>query len=162
MTGPTSVEISYSQFAVFPLGLENPFSDWSNDQVAQGFAWRPESVSFRTILDAGPHDMEIAISDGPLTIGQNALRVVRVPFRGPADGRIEIASISDGIEADLPPGLYQLQCEFLSEPESRAPLVRLRFYRTSTPIFEVPVADDALSPPLQLCTSAKSTAEACQ
>lgn len=146
MTGSTSIEISYNQFAVFPHGIENPFGDWSNEQVAQGFAWKPEAVSFRTILDAGPHQIEIAISDAPPTIGQNVLRVVRVPFAGPADGRIEIASISDGFEADLPPGTYQLQCEFLSVPESGASLVRLHFSHSSAPIFEVRVAD-ALSPP---------------
>ena len=56
-----TLDISYSQLVVFQKGMENPFNDWENTHVDQGFAWRPGSVSFwfttcrRGILDSNQH-----------------------------------------------------------------------------------------------------------
>lgn len=154
-----SIEVSYSQLAVFWGGLKDPFSDWSDEHVAQGFAWRPGSVSFRTILETGTHQMEIVVAEALPPPAQDALRVIRVPFEGPASGRIEIASISDGFERDLHPGLYQLQCEFFPILEPQTPRVRLCFCLSSAPVFEVPVVDDGLSPPRPLSTTARAAAQ---
>lgn len=45
-----TLDISYSQLAVFQKGMENPFNDWEDTHVNQGFAWRPGSVSFGSLL----------------------------------------------------------------------------------------------------------------
>lgn len=55
------VDVSYSQLGVFVAGPLKPFNDWTDKHVAQGFAWRPESVSFRTLVEAGSHSVEISV-----------------------------------------------------------------------------------------------------
>lgn len=154
MTSAVSIEVSYGQLAVFWRGLERPFSDWSDDHVAQGFAWRAKSVSFRTLVETGRHDITVSISNGPPSLSPRVKRVLRVPFDVPPSGEIEVASISDGAAVALPPGTYQLQCEFLGAIEHQSELVHLTFFRSTTPIFEVAVADAELSPPTKLLTTA--------
>lgn len=56
------LEVDYNQVAVFSSGLANPFNDWEERHVGQGFSWRPESVSFRT-LENGPHLIEVVITE---------------------------------------------------------------------------------------------------
>ncbi|MFC0691986.1 competence protein ComJ [Paraburkholderia humisilvae] len=34
-------EVSYSQLAVFASAFSQPYNDWSDRHVVQGFAWRP-------------------------------------------------------------------------------------------------------------------------
>mgnify|MGYP003353654771 CR=1 FL=1 len=51
--------VSYSQVAVFIDGVASPFSLWVPEHVHQGFAWRPDSASFRTLAD-GKHSVVVA------------------------------------------------------------------------------------------------------
>ena len=44
------IDVSYSQIAVFNSELENPFNDWTDQHVLQGFSWREESGSFKTLV----------------------------------------------------------------------------------------------------------------
>lgn len=48
-------ELSYTHahIAVFEAGLSNPFNDSTPEHDAQGFSWRPGSVSFGTLDDCG-------------------------------------------------------------------------------------------------------------
>ena len=91
--------VSYSQVAVFTAGLDAPFNDWEPLHIAQGFAWRPESVSFKTPGEAGVLHCEAAfvIFWQPSPEAQQA---IRVPFTV-TGGRVEIASISDGAVVEL-------------------------------------------------------------
>ncbi|MEW4455215.1 competence protein ComJ [Bremerella sp. JC817] len=104
-----NIEISYSQISVFNGRLAEPFNDWSPDHVAQGFSWRPESVAFMTLIDAGPVDAEVRIEE--TSPNPSGARAIRVPFECPEDGVIEIASITDGVETSIPPGRYALLFE---------------------------------------------------
>lgn len=98
--------VSYSQIAVFRSDLDNPSNDWTNQHVAQGFSWRDESVSFKTLVDAGPTSVEVVrASEMPIP---NGSRAISVPFFCPEDSKIEIASIAGGQVTGLPGGRYQL------------------------------------------------------
>ena len=98
--------ISYSQIAAFNADLDSPFNDWTDRHVAQGFAWRPQSVSFKTLVESGPAAVEVNVLDEIPTF--DAIRVISVPFHCPEGGTIEIASIADSAVTNVPPGDYQL------------------------------------------------------
>ncbi|WNZ26896.1 hypothetical protein HJG54_28635 [Leptolyngbya sp. NK1-12] len=42
----------YNQVAVFDPSLEYPYNDWLPQHAAQGFTWRPGSVSFGTLTQS--------------------------------------------------------------------------------------------------------------
>jgi hypothetical protein len=46
------VFVGYSQLSVFDPSLSEPFNNWTPGHVAQGFAWRPGSASFKTLFEA--------------------------------------------------------------------------------------------------------------
>jgi hypothetical protein len=56
-----AIEILYRQIAVFRSRLEHPFNDWTPRHVKQGFSWRPGSVSFATLVESGPHSVEVRV-----------------------------------------------------------------------------------------------------
>jgi hypothetical protein len=142
-THKVRLEIDYNQVAVFSSGLANPFNDWEERHVGQGFAWRPESVSFRT-LESGPHVIDVVITEhvGPLSPG--VIRAVEVPFEVPHHGRIEIASISESAELRLSPGKHLLRSEMYGCPDGVA-FARLVFARSEIPRFSILVADNEIS-----------------
>lgn len=153
----TSIElqISFGQLSVFWKELERPFNDWTDTHVAQGFAWRAGSVSFATLVEAGVHRVEIHVVKAPPTVSRDAVRVIETPFEVPSNGAIEVASISDSAPITLPPGLYQLRCEFhLCETRDKS-LVSLIFSRNASPKFAVTKADAQLSPGESLLADAK-------
>src|ERR1700743_191003 len=90
-----ALDITYSQVAVFHPSLKQPFNIWTDRHVAQGFAWRPGSVSFSTIDEGGVHTIRVSVISSFVEISPAAIRVIEVPFRVPSDGSVEIASISD-------------------------------------------------------------------
>ena len=52
------VFVSYSQLSVFDPTLSEPVNNWTSGHVAQGFAWRPGSVSFKSLSESGTHNVE--------------------------------------------------------------------------------------------------------
>ena len=56
------LNISYGQIAVFSSDTENPFNEWSAEQFAAGYAWRPDGVSFGA-EDDGDHLVSISLGD---------------------------------------------------------------------------------------------------
>ena len=103
------INISYSQIAVFNSLLANPFNDWKNQHVTQGFSWRPESVSFKTLIDSGPISVEVRTAETlPSPTGT---RAITVPFVCSDGGTVEISSITGGQKTDIQPGSYQLLFE---------------------------------------------------
>jgi Competence protein J (ComJ) len=59
--GQVRLIISHSQIAVFDPSLERPFNSWTDAHVAQGFSWRPGSVSFSTLCEWGRYDVEVIV-----------------------------------------------------------------------------------------------------
>jgi hypothetical protein len=102
--------ISYSQICAFDPSLDRPFNDWTPRHAVQGFAWRPGSVAFRVDEDAGDGGVvrvRVSVATSPPDV-VGAAGAVRVPFEAPAEGAVEIASISESLPAKVPPGPYDL------------------------------------------------------
>ena len=112
------IEIAYGLIAIFAASLENPFNDWSAEHIAQGFSWRPGSVSFRTLIDAGAHSVELTLVEHFSTPSSDAIRVIEVPFDAPADGAIEVGGVMETVPFSLAAGSYMLRCEFYLPVES--------------------------------------------
>ena len=102
------LDVSYGQVSVFWAILANPFNDWSEAHVRQGFAWRPGSVSFKT-LDDGPMDVSVTI--GASAVSADASRVIRVPFTIEKPGDLEVATIGGTWPLKIEPGEYALTFE---------------------------------------------------
>ncbi len=154
MATKIDLEVSYSQLAIFASSLQQPFNDWTDRHVAQGFAWRPGSVSFRSMVEAGQHSVEINVADHVSDVHLEAVRVVEVPFEVPADGEVEIGSISETVPLSLPAGWFRLRCEFLKPAGPDGERVRLTFARKDVPRFAVIRADSELSVEGELLTTA--------
>lgn len=148
------VSVSYSQLAVFDHSLERPFNTWTDEHAAQGFSWRPGSVSFRTIEESGPHLVAVKLETHASEPALGAVRVIDVPFEVPPSGKIEVASISDSSLLELPAGRYQLRFECCERANSPSPRVHLLFMRNPSPRFCVVRADPALSPSANLLLAA--------
>ncbi|MBO0614558.1 competence protein ComJ [Thiothrix fructosivorans] len=144
-----TVNISYAQIAVFDPALSQPFNNWSPAHTAQGFAWRDGSVSFRTLRDV--MRCNIVVSDATtFSPSPNSIRSIQVPFRIPASGQVEIASIEDSAVVELPPGEVALYCEMSSADE-----IRFSFVRGIPAAFQLLHVDDQLSPCYPLLTTAE-------
>ncbi len=102
-----TLEISYSQIAVFNPGMDRPFNNWTDEHFNQGFVWRPESVSFRTVATrAGNARVTIEkVAEG--AVRDDATIAISVPFSVPED-RLEIASVFKGEVVDFEAGEYEL------------------------------------------------------
>jgi Competence protein J (ComJ) len=105
------IDVSYNQVSVFDANLDDPFNDWSDEHVAQGFAWRPGSVSFGTLENAGTLAADVYRSKTFDESSSSASRVIAVPFSVPAHGNVEVASIASGVSLQLPAGEYELTFE---------------------------------------------------
>jgi len=150
----SQMEVSYSQLAVFHSALASPFNDWTNTHVAQGFSWRPGSVSFRTLEQAGPIDVDVVRSAADVDASP-AKRIIAVPFEVDATGDVEVATISAGQPLRLPPGRYRLTFEHGVTAEG-VMWARLSFEpveAAATP--SVVKADAELSPPANLLMDAE-------
>ena len=139
------MNVSYAQVAVFNHSLEQPFNAWTKKHVQQGFAWRPESVSFRTIEEAGLHSVDVIISSKDVRLSPGAVRIIQVPFKILPPGDIEIASISDAAALSFPEGIYNLRFECFAPSGNIGPNIRLVFSNTNSPSFKIYRADADIS-----------------
>ena len=113
-----NLDVSFSQIAVFSADVAKPFSIWRDSHIAQGFVWRPDAVSFKTIIESGLHSVEFVIVEESRVIDEDTVRAIRVPFKVSLAGEIEIASVADGSRFEVAPGAYALTCEFLPPNKS--------------------------------------------
>lgn len=119
------IYLSYSQICIFLSSLSQPFNNWSDRNVTQGFSWRDGSASFRALTDEGEHKINLFINEPIPDITDDVVRAFKMPFETP-DGNIEIASISDSTPLEIAPGKYSLQVEFLQFDDGGAPEVNIR------------------------------------
>lgn len=104
------LEVAYEQIAVFQSGLNNPFNDWTERHSEQGFAWRPSSVSFRTLDVDGPISVSV-VRTTAFQPSPSALRIIQVPLRVLKGGALEIATIVNSAEIAIAGGEYVLVFE---------------------------------------------------
>ncbi|WP_426449543.1 competence protein ComJ [Paenibacillus sp. S-38] len=151
--------ISYAQLAVYTSGLPNPYPEWTDRHLRQGFAWRPGSVSFAALDDVRS---EIVVSFGarkPVPDGE-AVREISVPFPVKGAGGITVGSIlSRSCHYEIPAGSYELlfRAVPLEIPEPGAPKFRylLHFTPNAQPEARILKWDEALSPMLPLLMEAE-------
>jgi hypothetical protein len=150
-----SLSVSYSQVAVFDRALEHPFNLWTERHVKQGFSWRPGSVSFATLDEAGQHDVEIDVVSDDVALSPGAVRIIQTPFEVPQSGSIEIASISESIPLSLASGPYLLRFEYFLATGDLKPRVRFVFMRNEIAAFRIMRADPELTARDDLLLSAE-------
>jgi len=148
-------DVLYGQLAVFASSLKQPFNDWTDRHVLQGFAWRPGSVSFRSMVESGQHSIEVDVANHVGAVHPDAARVLEVPFVVPADGAVDVGSIAETVPLLLPAGSCLLRCEFLQPAATAGERVRLTFARLDAPHFAIVRADPALSAGGDLLTTAQ-------
>lgn len=107
---PISLLVSYSQISIFDGTLENPFNNWTEQHVRQGFSWRDGSVSFKTLIESGQLEVRI-LYVRKFFPDASSLRTISVPFVCQEGARIEIATITESHPVPLEAGEYQLVYE---------------------------------------------------
>ena len=142
-----TLEISYSQIAVFNSSLDQPFNNWTEDHFNQGFVWRPQSVSFRTAARTGFGTIRVERVDAPPKLRDDATLAIRVPF-SLTEPELEIASVFKGQSVPFEPGDYALY--FQTGREGTAPWVTLEFVPGKIEAAEILKGGEHLKPPTPL------------
>ena len=100
------LELAWSQISIFDANLVDPFNDWNEHHLAQGFTWRQGSVSFKLPVRSGTIDVDVELVDN-LIVDPSARWAIVVPFVAWA-GVIEISSITQAELIEVDPGQYAL------------------------------------------------------
>lgn len=115
------IYVTYSQLAVFSPGFNEPFNTWTDEQVHDGYSWRPQSVSFKTPVESGTCTVEVVETHNQSSPVAGA---IEVPFDVPDDGKIEVASISDSRVVSVRAGKVTLRYEGLGENRLRLTFIQ--------------------------------------
>ena len=137
-------DIFYHQLIIFDESTAPVPNDWGEQHVAQGFAWRPGTVSFATLGDLGDLRVEVHIADD-LDVLPDSVRAIVVPFAVSPPGRVGLSDTVNELTTRVSPGEYALLCEigYLSE---EAEWCRLTFVLSRDTQPEVLRADKLMSP----------------
>ncbi|MEO5927635.1 MAG: competence protein ComJ [Patescibacteria group bacterium] len=102
------LDISYSQIYLFSVGTNNPFNQWEDKHLLQGFSWREGSVGFATMEESGIGHISVEFINKPLTSWLDGVQtVIEIPYEITL-GAIEIASIADSKKIKAEDGKYAL------------------------------------------------------
>lgn len=99
-----SLELAWCQISIFEANMQDPFNDWNEQHLAQGFSWRSGSISFKTPMRHGEIDVTVDLINN-IVIRADATRAILVPFTT-WGGLVEISSIAQSELIDIPPGRY--------------------------------------------------------
>lgn len=100
------LELAWSQISVFDANLVDPYNDWNETHLAQGFTWRQGSVSFKLPVRSGQVAVDVDLVDH-LAVDPSAQWAIVVPFITWA-GVIEISSITQAELIEVDSGRYAL------------------------------------------------------
>jgi hypothetical protein len=140
------LQVLYSQIAIFDPSIESPFNDWTERHVAQGFSWRPRSVSFSTLIEACLAQVTVRVIDTYREPAlEHALRAIVVPFTVCENCRVEVASITESFVVEVPSGQYAL-CYSSGLLSSEAVWIELLFGRAAKVEPAILKADPVLHP----------------
>jgi Competence protein J (ComJ) len=133
------VTVSYTQIVVFVSGITPPEFDWTDEHVAQGFAWMPTIVSFGVPDHDGQCRMKVETVT-EIAVDPKALWAIRVPFDVPSVP-LSIGSIFDVRDVRVPEGKYSMIFEALpgdaDETGEYAFALNLKFLRDAAPGYEI-------------------------
>lgn len=105
------LQFLYAQVSVFGVPNDAPFSQWTTRHYNQGFAWRPDSASFRMPIEAGYADVNFIVAENLDSLPEDAIRIIEVPFTVPSSETIEVATTTDAVKITVPRGRYSLRFE---------------------------------------------------
>ncbi|WP_066172200.1 competence protein ComJ [Bacillus marinisedimentorum] len=145
-------DILYSQLAVFQYGLENPFNDWNDTHVNQGFAWREGSVSFGTLSNDEECKITVRVTDKK-EVDTDAIRAIAVPFYISKKG-IEVGSIMETIAIDIEEEMYELLFA-VKRLENGLGHYSFSFIKNTNPTVNIIKVDEELNPPSVLVMNAE-------
>jgi hypothetical protein len=139
MLAEFDLTVDYGQIFVLRPSLANSILQWTEEHVAQGFAWSPNAVSF----GVPDHDGEclVQVKTVPrVSIEPQALWAVRVPLDLPS-ASLTIGSVAVDHEVNVPAGKYSLVFEALpgdiAKDHDYAFVFRLKFCTDPHPDFEI-------------------------
>lgn len=151
------LELAWSQISVFDANLTDPFNDWNEQHLAQGFTWRQGSVSFKLPVRSGRIDVQVELAD-QILVDHSAQVAIVVPFMTWA-GVVEISSITQSELIEIDSGQYALlyQAGFHDDGE---PWVSLSLVAAGRTPIEATIlrADGELHPSLPLLMEAEPAA----
>jgi hypothetical protein len=146
-------DIYYSQLSVFQNGLENPFNDWNDTHINQGFSWRDGSVSFGTLSDDEECEITVRVTESLAIDTDDVIRAILVPFYIGNNG-IEVGSVMETIVIDIEEGNYGL---LFTVKRTVNGLTNYSFDFIKSDNFKANIilADDELNPPAVLLMEAE-------
>lgn len=127
------VTIDYTQIVVEIGDQPAPGLLWTDDHVAQGFAWSQGLVSFGVPDHDGGSRLQVELSPDA-ALDPQALWAVQVPFR--VTGPLRIGNIFDPTPVAVPMGHYIVTYQGLADPDY-AYLLRLSFTADDAPGFRI-------------------------
>ncbi|AYC29983.1 competence protein ComJ [Paenisporosarcina cavernae] len=145
-------EIFYSQIALFQYGLDNPFNDWNDTHVNQGFSWREGSVSFGTLSSDGECKITVKLSK-KIELDGDIIRAIVVPFKVDKGG-IEIGSVMETVAIDIPEGNYEVL--FTAKNVNSTECYTFSFIESENPVAKILKADEELNLPDNLLMEANT------
>ena len=146
-----TLEISYSQIAIFNAAQDRPFNNWTEAHFNQGFCWREGSVSFRTAAKTGQGKITIDRVE-KVTLRDDVILAISVPFN--VSGKaIEIASVFKGEVIDIEPGDYELI--YQTGKTGVTPWVALQFVPGKVTEGKILKGAEHLKPPAELIMTAE-------
>lgn len=147
MATEISLQILYGQLAVYRPELAR-LNLWTDDHVAQGFAWREGNVSFGIPDHDGPSLVEVDFRDDRFPLAPDCIRAVEVPLRVGAEGAV-LATVMDEMRLSIAAGTYAVRFELLPGMEKDAVpyghRIRLTFVPDSHADFAILKGDDELT-----------------
>ena len=133
-----ALSICYGQIVVFEGALENPFNSWSERSSAQGFAYRPGSVSFRVPDKDGMYSVNI-LTEPRREVAHTPpdIKIV-VPFT--ITSTCEFGSVIETYALPVSPGNYKLTAEIIVGIAT----IDLIFEKTNTSVLPIILAGPEL------------------
>jgi len=109
--------ILYAQLAVFSSDEEHPYNDCAEGHIAQGFAWRPASVSFA--ISPNIHQLWVNIRQlKTYAPSPSANRVILVPIHVKGGRGLECGNVVDTVQIAIPDGQYALFFELFESNDA--------------------------------------------
>lgn len=128
------VLVDYTQILVHVASHPKPGLSWTDEHVAQGFAWSEGIVSF----GVPDHDGECLLNILE-TISEdleaNAIWAVKVPFQ--VNETLKIGTVFDTRSVNIPQGSYNLIFEAILGRDGYAFIINLKFFAVDSPSFSI-------------------------
>jgi hypothetical protein len=153
-----SLDFSYWQIWVIDSKLQERSTRWTRKHFDQGFAWRPGSASFLSLVHTGTAQIRVAVQDVAIEPSSDAVRIIEVPFDVPEHGQIEFGGFASCAVVEAPPGRYALRFEAFSPETELECRMNFIFWPSDKREFRIIRADPGLKVEGELLTTAATLA----